>query len=78
MRHTDYWHALTNGNFYPGGFNATTTGTKVSVPLIFGKAQVLAIKWKKEGVAFWGIGVHNFYFQKSIAGAEIRSQIGER
>jgi hypothetical protein len=38
-------NAFTSGNFYPGGFNATTTGTRVSVPLMFGKAQVLAIKW---------------------------------
>jgi hypothetical protein len=37
-------NAFTNGSFYPGGFNATTTGTNVSVPLIFGKAQVIAIK----------------------------------
>lgn len=28
------------------GFSATTTGTRVSVPLMFGKAQVLAIEWR--------------------------------
>ena len=37
-------NAFTNGNFYPGGFNATTTGTRVSVPLMLGKAQVIAIE----------------------------------
>jgi hypothetical protein len=37
-------NAFTSGNFYPGGFNATMTGTRVSIPLMFGKAQVLAIK----------------------------------
>jgi hypothetical protein len=35
--------AFTTGNFYPGGFNATTTGTGVSGPLFRGRAQVLAI-----------------------------------
>jgi hypothetical protein len=39
-------NAFTNGNFFPGGFNATTTGTSVAVPLMRGKAQVLAIKWR--------------------------------
>jgi hypothetical protein len=39
-------NAITSGNFYSAGFNATTTGTRVSVPLMLGKAQVLAIKWK--------------------------------
>jgi hypothetical protein len=39
-------NAFTSGNFYPGGFNATTTGSRVSVPLMLGKAQVLAIKWR--------------------------------
>jgi hypothetical protein len=39
-------NAFTSGNFYPGGFNATTTGTNVSVPLMLGKAQVIAIKWR--------------------------------
>jgi hypothetical protein len=39
-------NAFTNGNFYPSGFNATTTGTNVSVPLMLGKAQVIAIKWR--------------------------------
>jgi hypothetical protein len=38
--------ALTSGNFYNNGFTATTTGTGFSAPLFFGKAQVLAIKWK--------------------------------
>jgi len=36
----------TTGNFYPGGFNATTTGTGFSGPLFRGRAQVLAIKWR--------------------------------
>jgi hypothetical protein len=39
-------NAFTSGNFYAGGFNATTTGTRVSVPLMLGKAQVIAIKWR--------------------------------
>jgi hypothetical protein len=39
-------NAFTSGNFYPNGFNATTTGTRVSVPLMLGKAQVIAIKWR--------------------------------
>jgi hypothetical protein len=39
-------NAFTSGSVYPGGFNATTTGTRVSVPLMFGKAQVIAIKWR--------------------------------
>jgi hypothetical protein len=38
--------AFTSGNFYGTGFTATTTGTGFSAPLFFGKAQVLAIKWK--------------------------------
>jgi len=38
--------AFTTGNFYPGGFNATTIGTGVSGPLFRGRAQVLAIKWR--------------------------------
>jgi hypothetical protein len=38
--------AFTSGNFYNNGFTATTTGTGFSAPLFFGKAQVLAIKWK--------------------------------
>jgi hypothetical protein len=39
-------NAFTSGNFYAGGFNATTTGTRVSVPLMLGKAQVIAIRWR--------------------------------
>jgi hypothetical protein len=39
-------NAFTTGNFYPGGFNATTTATGVSGPLFRGRAQVLAIKWR--------------------------------
>jgi hypothetical protein len=39
-------NAYTAGNFYPGGFNATTTGTGFSGPLFLGKAKVLAIKWR--------------------------------
>jgi hypothetical protein len=39
-------NAFTSGNVYRGGFNATTTGTNVSVPLMLGKAQVIAIKWR--------------------------------
>jgi hypothetical protein len=35
-----------DGNFYPGGFNATTTATGVSGPLFRGRAQVIAIKWR--------------------------------
>jgi hypothetical protein len=38
--------AFTSGNFYNNSFTATTTGTGFSAPLFFGKAQVLAIKWK--------------------------------
>jgi hypothetical protein len=38
--------AYTFGNFYPGGFNASTTGTAVSGPLFRGRAQVIAIKWR--------------------------------
>jgi hypothetical protein len=37
---------FTSGNFYGTGFTATTTGTGFSAPLFFGKAQLLAIKWK--------------------------------
>ena len=37
---------FTSGNFYNNGFTATATGTGFSAPLFFGKAQVLAIKWK--------------------------------
>ncbi len=37
---------FTTGNFYPGGFNATSTGTGFSGPLFRGRAQVLAIKWR--------------------------------
>ena len=32
-------NAFTNGNVYPGGFNATTTGTRVFVPLILGRPR---------------------------------------
>jgi hypothetical protein len=39
-------NAFTSGNVYRGGFDATTTGTNVSVPLMLGKAQVIAIKWR--------------------------------
>ena len=39
-------NAYTTGNFYPGGFNATTTGTRFSGALFRGRAQVLAIKWR--------------------------------
>jgi hypothetical protein len=35
--------AFTSGNLYNNGF---TAGTGFSAPLFFGKAQVLAIKWK--------------------------------
>lgn len=38
--------AFTSGNVYNNGSTATTTGTAVAVPLFFGKAQVLAIRWK--------------------------------
>lgn len=38
--------AFTSGNVYNNGFAATTSGTSFSAPLFFGKAQVLAIKWK--------------------------------
>jgi hypothetical protein len=38
--------AFTSANIYNNGFIATTTGTGFSAPLFFGKAQVLAIKWK--------------------------------
>jgi hypothetical protein len=51
-------NAFTNGNFYAGGFNATTTGTRVSVPLMLGKAQVIAIKWRQSG--------HDFAFKNRI------------
>jgi hypothetical protein len=37
---------FTSGNLYNKGFTATTIGTGFSAPLFFGKAQVLAIKWK--------------------------------
>lgn len=39
-------NAFTSGNIYNNSFTATTTGTGFSAPLFFGKAQVLAIKWK--------------------------------
>jgi hypothetical protein len=39
-------NAFTTGNFYPGGFNATTTATGFSGPLFFGRANVIAIKWR--------------------------------
>jgi hypothetical protein len=37
---------FTSGSFFNHGFTATTTGTGFSGPLFFGKAEVLAIKWK--------------------------------
>jgi len=36
--------AFTSGNFYPGGFNANTTGTSVSMALT--RAQFIALKWR--------------------------------
>jgi hypothetical protein len=38
--------AFTSGNLYNNGFTASTIGTGFSAPLFFGKAQVLAVKWK--------------------------------
>jgi len=38
--------AFTSGQFYGNGFNATTTGTGFSAPLVFGKASVILIKWR--------------------------------
>jgi len=37
---------FTSGTFFNHGFTATATGTGFSGPLFFGKAEVLAIKWK--------------------------------
>ncbi|HXL26991.1 MAG TPA: hypothetical protein VN952_09920 [Chthoniobacterales bacterium] len=36
-------NTFTTGNFYPGGFNANTTGTSVLMALT--RAQFIAIKW---------------------------------
>jgi hypothetical protein len=38
--------AFTSGQFYGSGFNATTTGTGFSGPLVFGKASIILIKWR--------------------------------
>jgi hypothetical protein len=38
--------AFTSGHFYGSGFNATTTGTGFSGPLVFGKASIILIKWR--------------------------------
>jgi hypothetical protein len=38
--------AFTSGQFYGTGFNATTTGTSFSGPLVFGKASIIMIKWR--------------------------------
>ena len=38
--------AFTSGKFYGNGFNATSTGTGFSAPLVFGKASIIMIKWR--------------------------------
>jgi len=38
--------AFTSGQFCGSGFNATTTGTSFSGPLVFGKASIILIKWR--------------------------------
>jgi hypothetical protein len=38
--------AFTPGQVYGSGFNAATTGTSFSGPLVSGKASVLTIKWR--------------------------------
>jgi hypothetical protein len=35
--------AFTSGQFYGGGFNATTTGASFAGPLVLGKASIIMI-----------------------------------
>jgi len=38
--------AFTSGQVYGSGFNATTTGTSFSGPLVFGRASIIMTKWR--------------------------------